>query len=106
MNMTDFREMPYTRPDIKAFRERKQAAAAALRGAKSYAEARKIYFDLQQAEEEADTLFSLAYVRNTIDTRDEFYGGGQMAAGGNGPDDSCGEGIHGGPGHLPLPEGF
>ena len=73
MNMTDFREMPYTRPDIKAFRERKQAAAAALRGAKSYAEARKIYFDLQQAEEEADTLFSLAYVRNTIDTRDEFY---------------------------------
>ena len=48
-------------------------AFSGLREAKTYAEARKAYFDLQQAGEEAETLFSIAYVRNTIDTRDAFY---------------------------------
>ncbi|MBQ8074055.1 MAG: M3 family oligoendopeptidase [Clostridia bacterium] len=73
MTMTDFREMPYTRPDLTAFAAKKQAAAEALRGAKSYAEARKAYFDQQAEEDRLETLFSIAYVRNTIDTQDAFY---------------------------------
>ena len=73
MNMTDFRDMPYTRPDLESFGEAIRAASQALRNAQSYEEARKAYFDLQAREEETDTLFSLAYVRNTIDTTDEYY---------------------------------
>ena len=73
MKMVDFREMPYSRPDAAAYREKMKSAAEALRKAGSYAEARKIYFDLQDAEVEIGTLFSIASVRNTIDTRDEYY---------------------------------
>ncbi len=73
MQMTEFRNMPYTRPDLAAYGGKMRETAKTLREAKTYAEARKAYFDLQQAGEEAETLFSIAYVRNTIDTRDAFY---------------------------------
>ncbi len=73
MTMMDFREMPYTRPDLAAFGEKMKEAAEKLRSAGSYAEARKAYFDLQDAETEVDTLYSIASVRNTIDTQDAFY---------------------------------
>ena len=73
MEMIDFREMPYTRPDLDSLRAVMTSAAETMRNAKSYEEARTVWFDLQKAEEQVDTLFSLAYVRSTIDTRDEFY---------------------------------
>ena len=75
MNMTDFREMPYERPDLKAYAEKKKAAAECFRNAGSYREVRDAYFTLQEEDERVETLFSLAYVRNTIDTRDPFYEG-------------------------------
>ena len=70
-----FQEMPYERPDLEKFAEQMKANTEKLRGAGSYAEARQAYFDMQAAQESVDTLFSIAYVRNTIDTRDEFYEG-------------------------------
>ena len=73
MQMKAFSEMPYERPDLEALGREIKAAAETLRTAKSYAEARKAFFDLQEAEKRADTLFSIAYVRNTIDTTDAFY---------------------------------
>ena len=73
MKMVDFREMPYERPDLEALCSAMKAAAETLRSAKSYGEARKAYFDLQEKTDQAETLFSIAYVRNTIDTQDAFY---------------------------------
>ena len=73
MQMTEFRNMPYARPDLAAYGEKMRQTAKILREAKTYEEARKAYFDLQQAEEEGETLFSIAHVRNTIDTQDAFY---------------------------------
>ena len=73
MEMVDFREMPYERPDLEALCSAMKAAAETLRSAKSYGEARKAYFDLQEKTDQAETLFSIAYVRNTIDTQDAFY---------------------------------
>ena len=73
MQMTEFKNMPYVRPDLAAYGEQMRQTAKTLREAKTYEEARKAYFDLQRAEEEGETLFSIAYVRNTIDTQDAFY---------------------------------
>ena len=73
MQMTEFRNMPYARPDLAAYGEQMRQTAKILREAKTYEEARKAYFDLQKTEEAGETLFSIAYVRNTIDTRDAFY---------------------------------
>lgn len=70
-----FQDMPYERPDVEKFTGQMKANTEKLRGAASYAEARKAYFDQQAAQEEVETLFSIAYVRNTIDTRDAFYEG-------------------------------
>ena len=71
--MTDFREMTYERPDIETFTACYRNAAAQLRSASAYPEARKAFFDLQDAMLRVETLFSLAYVRNTIDTNDAYY---------------------------------
>ncbi len=73
IRMTAFQTMPYERPDVSAFAAKLKETAEVLRSAKSYAEARKACFDLQAVENRAETFFSIAYVRNTIDTRDAFY---------------------------------
>jgi M3 family oligoendopeptidase len=67
--------MPYERPDIEGLKAAVEEATRKVREAKSAAEARDAYFALQEKETVSDTLYSLAYVRNTIDTNDAFYEG-------------------------------
>ena len=43
MQMTEFRNMPYTRPDLAAYGEQMRQTAKILREAKTYEEARKAY---------------------------------------------------------------
>ena len=71
--MMPFRDMPYRRPDMAGLEEAMRKAAAALKNAASYQEARNAFFDLQEKETETDTCASIAMVRNTIDTTDAFY---------------------------------
>ena len=73
--MIRFSEMPYERPDIEGLKAAVEEATRKVREAKSAAEVRDAYFALQEKEEASDTLYSLAYVRNTIDTNDAFYEG-------------------------------
>ena len=73
--MIRFSEMPYERPDIEELKAAVEEATRKVREAKSAAEVRDAYFALQEKEEASDTLYSLAYVRNTIDTNDAFYEG-------------------------------
>ena len=73
MNMVDFREMPYVRPDMEALKAVYQSTAEKLRAAKDYAEARAAFFALQDAEEESGTMMSLCHVRASIDTGDAYY---------------------------------
>ena len=68
-----FPEMPYTRPDINAIRAELGAVLAAVEGAES-AEAQVAAVEkLNAVEGSAGTMAQLAYIRHTIDTRDEFY---------------------------------
>ena len=71
--MIDFRQMTYERPDMEAVTACYRNAAQQLRSASAYPEARKAFFDLQDTMLQVETMFSLAYVRNTIDTTDAFY---------------------------------
>ena len=73
--MIRFSEMPYERPDIEGLKAAVEEATRKVREAKSAAEVRDAYFALQEKETVSDTLYSLAYVRNTIDTNDAFYEG-------------------------------
>ena len=68
-----FSEMPYTRPDIAAVRAQLDEVLAAIRGAES-AEAQLAAVErLNAVEGGVGTMAQLAYIRHTIDTRDEFY---------------------------------
>ena len=75
MEMVDFRDMPYARPDFEALRAAYRDTAKKLKEAQSYAEARSAFFALQEAEERRATMAVLCSVRNTIDTTDPFYDG-------------------------------
>ncbi len=73
--MIRFSEMPYERPDFEGLKTAVEEATRKVREAKSAAEVRDVYFALQEKQEAVETLYSLAYVRNTIDTNDTFYEG-------------------------------
>ena len=70
-----FSEMPYTRPDPEAVKAGMTELTGRLKSAKSYAEARAIFLEKEEKEKQVDTMGTLAYVRHSIDTRDEFYDG-------------------------------
>ena len=73
--MIKFREMPYERPDLEAVKEQLIGLTQRLKDAGSYEEAKAVFLEKEGAERHLDTLSNLAYVRHTIDTRDEFYDG-------------------------------
>ena len=70
-----FSEMTYTRPDPAASKQRLSALTAELKAAKSYEEARKVFLSQQELMSHISTAATLASIRHSIDTRDEFYDG-------------------------------
>ncbi len=70
-----FSEMPYTRPDMDGLKKEYEALIGELRAAESYDEARGVFLKKENLEAEISTQESLASVRHSIDTRDEFYDG-------------------------------
>ncbi len=70
-----FSEMPYERPDLDKVKRELGDLTGRLKAAKSYEEARAVFLEKEAAERHVDTLVTLASIRNSIDTRDEFYDG-------------------------------
>ncbi len=68
-----FSEMPYKRPDPEALKNELQGLTQRLKSAESYAEARAVFLEKEEKEKAPDTTATLAYIRQSIDTRDEFY---------------------------------
>ncbi len=70
-----FCEMPYTRPDIEDLKAKINVLKGKIETAKSAQEIISAYNEVSALSEEYSTMCSLAYVRHTIDTKDEFYDG-------------------------------
>ena len=68
-----FTEMPYTRPDMEAAKTLIAELTARLREASDYAAAKAVFLEYQTAQKHLMTLCTLAEIRHSIDTRDEFY---------------------------------
>lgn len=73
--MLKFSEMPYKRPDLEAHKARLTDLTARLKAAKSYDEAKAVFLEMEEESRHVNSAASLASIRNTIDTRDEFYDG-------------------------------
>ncbi|MCI8698654.1 MAG: M3 family oligoendopeptidase [Oscillospiraceae bacterium] len=70
-----FSQMPYQRPDLEAVKERLSQLTARLKGAGGYPEAKAVFLEKEEADRRVGTQATLAQIRNTIDTRDQFYDG-------------------------------
>ncbi len=68
-----FSEMPYKRPDPEAVKNTLRDLTERFKGAKSYEEAKAIFLEKENEDKHIHTLSTLAQVRHSIDTRDEFY---------------------------------
>lgn len=68
-----FSEMVYERPDVEALKGQMTELTARLTAAGNYEEARKVFLEKERLEKHINTLATLAEVRHSIDTRDEFY---------------------------------
>ena len=70
-----FSEMPYKRPNPEQVKAELTALTERLKNAQSYEEARAVFLEKEEQEKAVDTMGTLAYIRHSIDTRDEFYDG-------------------------------
>ena len=68
-----FTEMPYKRPDGAKLMEETERLAEKVRDAGSADEILALIREYDRMSEEFSTQYNIAYIRNTIDTRDEFY---------------------------------
>ena len=68
-----FSEMPYTRPDIEALKAVAAEVVAKLDNAKTAREQIDAYYAFETASKTAETQGTIAYIRHTINTKDEFY---------------------------------
>ena len=73
--MVRFSEIKYERPDIEALKALVTEATRKVREAKSASEIRDVYFEVQEAENVTDSMYTVAHIRNTINTADPFYDG-------------------------------
>lgn len=71
--MEKFCDMQYERPDGEALIRDIREAANGLKDSNVYETARSIFWKVQEKATHFETMSSLAYVRNTMDTTDEFY---------------------------------
>ena len=73
MENFSFDKIEYVRPDIDKAEELCKEYTAKLRAAKSYEEVKQIILDYDKSGEEMETMFTVAHIRNTLNTTDKFY---------------------------------
>ena len=71
--MEKFCEMQYVRPDGEALLQKIREATMQLRDSGDFETAKTIFWSVQEKATHFETMSSLAYVRNTINTKDAFY---------------------------------
>ena len=71
--MIKFSEIPYSRPDIGEVKAEMQKLTEGLRSAASYEEARDLFVRKDALERHLESVSTVAQIRHSIDTRDEFY---------------------------------
>lgn len=70
-----FKEMTYERPDLEAMKEQLNELTLRLQSAEDYESAKKVFLEKEAADKYIETQMTLAQIRHSIDTRDEFYDG-------------------------------
>ncbi len=70
-----FSEMPYERPDLPQLKEQYEELIRHLTEAGTYEDAKAAFLQMELLNKHISTMETLASIRHSIDTRDEFYDG-------------------------------
>ncbi|MBR2672894.1 MAG: M3 family oligoendopeptidase [Oscillospiraceae bacterium] len=73
--MTIFRELPYERPDVKKIKKEITRYLRLFNDARTFEDADTAFLGLMDMLESCFTLSTIASIRNTMNTKDEFYDG-------------------------------
>ncbi len=73
--MDKFSQLEYARPDIETAKKELNAAIDEFLQASSYEQARELYVHTEKLDAQFSTMYTIASIRNTMDTSDEFYDG-------------------------------
>ena len=73
MDHFTFQTLEYKRPDLEAHRAKLIRWKEAVEQAESYEALRTLIFEMDREGCELSTQYSIAHIRHTLDTRDEFY---------------------------------
>ncbi len=73
-----FADMKYQRPDTEALKSEIKENIAALRAAKSYDEAKAAFEKQEEVSKSIQTLATIASIRHSVNTKDEFYHGEEI----------------------------
>ncbi len=75
--MTDqnytFSSLEYSRPDFEEIGARAEEAAGKISAASSYAEVKECMQEMEKVTDHMDTMCTIASIRHTLDTTDEYY---------------------------------
>ena len=71
--MEKFSEIKYVRPDGEQLISSICKGAEKLHESKNFEEAKAVFWKIQEEKKRFETMASLAHVRNTMDTQDDFY---------------------------------
>ena len=71
--MQKFSEIKYERPDIEEVKAQIYDYIKNFKNAKNYQEAKKLFLQYNDCSENLSTMYTVAYIRNTINTNDKFY---------------------------------
>lgn len=68
-----FGTLEYVRPDVDAFEEKLKGFTERIKNAKSYAEVKAVILENDKVMSSLYTMLTVASIRNTLNTTDEFY---------------------------------
>ena len=73
--MVKFSQMEYQRPDLEQLKSEMAELVARLTSAENYAAAREVFLEADRVGRHTETMGTLANIRHSIYTRDEYYDG-------------------------------
>ncbi len=71
--MLKFKDMPYERPDMESAKAQIKGCAESFRAAENAEQAKQILIEYDKIQRHVESMATLAQIRHSIDTRDEFY---------------------------------
>ena len=68
-----FSELEYVRPDFDEIKKNLEAGIEKMKVADSFTEALSVYMEVDKELNELMMMYTISYIRHTLDTSDKFY---------------------------------